>query len=54
MEALIQLNGVAEVEFVSGQAIAAAHKKNPFELPSSLKKYQEAAFMAASLFSRKK
>ena len=30
MEALIQLNGIAEVEFVSGQGIAAAHKKKSF------------------------
>ncbi|NQZ29749.1 MAG: DUF3010 family protein [Oceanospirillaceae bacterium] len=52
MEALIQLNGIAEVEFVSGQGIAAAHKKSPFELPKSLKKYQEAGFMAASLYHR--
>ena len=54
MEALIQLNGVAEVEFVSGQGIAAAHKKSAFEMPKGLKKYQEAAFMAASLYARTK
>lgn len=53
MEALIQLNGVAEVEFVSGQGISAAHKKNPFQIPESIRKYQEAAFMAASLYLRK-
>jgi len=52
MEALIQLNGLAEVEFVSGQGIAAAHKKNPFQIPNNLKKYQEAAFMAASWYYR--
>jgi len=54
MEALIQLNGIAEVEFVSGQGIAAAHKKSAFEIPKGLKKYQEAAFMAASLYVRAK
>jgi hypothetical protein len=52
MEAIIQLNGVAAVEFVSGQGIAAAHKKSAFEMPKGLKKYQEAAFMAASLYAR--
>jgi len=38
MEALIQLNGEAEVKFVSGQGIAAAHKKSAFETPKGLKK----------------
>jgi len=54
MEALIQLNGIAKVEFISGQAIAAAHKKDPFNMPDNIKKYQETAFMAASLYCRKK
>lgn len=53
IEAIIQLNGVADVEFVSGQGIAAAHKKAPFKLPDAIKKYQENAFMAASLYVRK-
>jgi hypothetical protein len=53
LEAIIQLNGVAEVEFVSGQGIAAAHKKVPFEIPEVINKYQENAFMAASLYIRK-
>ncbi len=52
LEAIIQLNGVAEVSFVSGQGIAAANKKDPFEMPEGIKKYQENAFMAASLFIR--
>ncbi len=52
LEALIQLNGSVEVTFVSGQGIAAAHKKDPFEMPEGIKKYQETAFMAASLFIR--
>jgi len=54
MEAIIQLNGMAEVEFVSGQGIAAAHKKSAFEMPKGIKKYQEAAFMAACLYARAK
>ncbi|MGM0564230.1 MAG: DUF3010 family protein [Pseudomonadota bacterium] len=53
LEGVIQLNGVAKVEFVSGQGIAAAHKKAPFEIPEGLNKYQENAFMAASLYIRK-
>jgi hypothetical protein len=52
LEALIQLNGSVEITFVSGQGIAAAHKKHPFEIPEGIKKYQETAFMAASLFIR--
>ncbi|MBQ0784041.1 MAG: DUF3010 family protein [Amphritea sp.] len=52
LEALIQLNGVTEVFFVSGQGIAASHKKAPFEMPDGMKKYQETAFMAASLYIR--
>lgn len=53
LEAIIQLNGVAEVDFVSGQGIASAHKKEPFEMPDGMNKYQENAFMAASLYIRK-
>lgn len=53
LEAIIQLNGVAGVEFVSGQGIAAEHKKTPFEFPDGINKYQENAFMAASLHIRK-
>lgn len=53
MEALIQLNRVVTVTFISGQGIAAAQKKEPFQIPRSIKKYQEAAFMAASLYRRK-
>ena len=52
LEALIQMNGSAEVVFVSGQGIAAAHRRTPFEIPQELNKYQEAAFMAASLHVR--
>ncbi|ABM03486.1 conserved hypothetical protein [Psychromonas ingrahamii 37] len=53
LEALIQLNGTAEVVFVSGQGIAASHKKDNFELPEGINKYQEAAFMSACLYLRK-
>ncbi len=53
LEGLIQLNGVADVVFVSGQGIAAANKKEPFEIPKSLNRYQDTAFMAACLYIRK-
>lgn len=53
MESLIQLNGIAEVGFETGQGIAAAEKKSPFELPADLKKYQEEAFKSAALYIRK-
>lgn len=53
MEALIQLNGISEVEFETGQGIAAAEKKTPFKLPANLKKYQEDAFKSATLYIRK-
>jgi hypothetical protein len=53
MESLIQLNGIAEVGFETGQGIAAAEKKNPFKLPENLKKYQEDAFKSAMLYVRK-
>lgn len=52
LEALIQLNGTAEVIFVSGQGIAASHKRDNFESPVGLNKYQEAAFMSACLYLR--
>lgn len=52
LEALIQLNGVAEVVFVSGQGVAASHKKDNFELPAEINRYQEAAFMSACLYIR--
>ena len=52
IETIIQLNGVSEVSFISGQAIAAANKREPFQLPENIKKYQENAFMAANLHIR--
>lgn len=53
LEALIQMNGVAEVSFVSGQGISASHKKDNFDLPDGINKYQETAFMSASFYLRK-
>ncbi len=53
LETLFQLNNSIETVFVSGQGIAAAHKKDKFEVPESLNKYQETAFMAACLYIRK-
>ncbi|PWQ93605.1 DUF3010 family protein [Leucothrix arctica] len=53
MEALVQLNGVCDVSFISGQGIAAANKRDPFIIPNNIKKYQEAAFMSAELYLRK-
>ena len=53
LEALIQLNGIVDSAFVSGQSIAAANKKEPFIIPKHLNKYQETAFMAACLYIRK-
>ncbi|NKB72695.1 MAG: DUF3010 family protein [Candidatus Latescibacteria bacterium] len=52
LEALIQLNGTVDVEFVSSQGIAAANKRGLFDIPAGLNKYQEGAFMAASLYRR--
>lgn len=53
LEALIQMNGLIDVIFVSGQGIAAENKKTPFRIPEELNKYQEAAFSAAVLHIRK-
>ena len=47
MEGLIQLNPICEVELISPQAISSFEKKNEIEFPTSLKKYQEQAFLAA-------
>lgn len=54
LEALIQLNEITKIIFVSGQGIAAAAKRQPFDIPDGLKKYQENSFMAASLYLRQK
>lgn len=52
LEALIQLNGIVEVEFVTAQRIAAANKREPFVFPDELNIYQRDAFMAAALYIR--
>ena len=41
LEPLIKINGIDDTMFVSGQAILEAHKKEQFETPESLNKYQE-------------
>ena len=53
IEGIVQLNGIADVIFLSGQAIAASEKKEPFEVPEELKKYQHNAYLVASLYVRK-
>jgi len=47
LEGLIQLNPLCEVELISAQAISSFEKKNEIEYPSSLKKYQEQAYLCA-------
>ena len=40
MEAIIQLNNICDVSFISGQAISRYTKNNELEFPSGLNKYQ--------------
>ena len=47
MEAMIQLNDVCEVSVVTSQSIGVYNKKNNVELPKSLNKYQEQAYLAS-------
>ncbi len=47
LEGLIQLNPLTEVTLISSQTIASFEKKNQIEFPSSLKKYQEQAYLTA-------
>ena len=47
MEALIQLNPFCEVELLSAQSISSFEKKNDIEIPNTLKKYQEQAYLSA-------
>lgn len=47
LEGLIQLNPLCEVELISAQSISSFEKKNEIEYPSSLKKYQEQAYLCA-------
>ena len=44
---MIQLNDVCEVSFITSQSIGAYTKKNNIEMPSSLNKYQEQAYLAS-------
>ena len=47
LEGLIQLNPFCEVELISSQSLSSFEKKNKIEFPSSLKKYQEQAYLTA-------
>ena len=47
MEGFIQLNPFCDVELISSQAISSFEKKNNIEFPTTLKKYQEQAFLLA-------
>jgi hypothetical protein len=47
LEGLIQLNPMCEVELISPQAISSFEKKNMIEFPTTLKKYQEQAYLTA-------
>lgn len=51
MEAVIQLNSISEVEFISSQAISKYTKKNEIEFPSLLNKYQEQSYLSAVLLT---
>lgn len=48
-EAIIQLNTVCEVHFVTSQAITKYTKTNEPSLPQELNKYQEKAYLASLL-----
>jgi len=48
-ETIIQLNTVAEVTFVTPQAISKYTKKNEVEIPNELNKYQEQAYLSSLL-----
>lgn len=51
MEAVIQLNSISEVKFISSQAISKYTKKNEIEFPSLLNKYQEQSYLSAVLLT---
>lgn len=51
LEGLIQLNGTVPVNFISGQAIAAYQKRNALNIPAALNRYQEQAYLAASIWA---
>jgi len=48
-ETIIQLNTVAEVIFVTSQAITKYTKNNKVEFPEELNKYQEQAYLSSLL-----
>ena len=48
MEALIQLTFPNEISLLSPQFIAKTEKTQKFEIPSTLKKYEETAFLTGS------
>ena len=48
-EAIIQLNDVCEVSFISSQAITKYTKANEIILPNELNKYQEQAYLSSLL-----
>jgi len=48
-EAIIQLNTICEVNFVTSQAIAKYTKTNDPNLPKELNKYQEQAYLSSLL-----
>jgi len=47
IEALVQLNGICEVELVSPRTISSYEKKNSIEFPPKLNKYQQQAYLSA-------
>lgn len=48
-EAIIQLNSICEVHFVTSQAITKYTKTNELSLPQELNKYQEQAYLSSLL-----
>ena len=48
-EAIIQLNRICEVQFITSQAITKYTKKNEPILPKELNKYQEQAYLSCLL-----
>lgn len=51
LEGLIQLNGTVPIDFISGQAIAAYQKRHALDVPAGLNRYQEQAYLAASIWA---
>jgi len=50
-EAIIQLNSICEVHFVTSQAISKYTKINEANLPKNLNKYQEQAYLSSLLLT---